>query len=123
MSCTAIGRAGKIWLETGPNPSSSSVSSQVFIIGIGTAIHSPLREGSQELIPFSGTQKGHYGMTEVTAEEKEVRQYCSKKCGLWVRLGVGILPDPREAQLSLFPMALVDQSVPLCSVSSPVKWE
>lgn len=51
------------------------MSAQVFIIRIGAKIHFPLEGGSQQLVPFSGTQKGHCREPEVTAEvEKRVRE-------------------------------------------------
>lgn len=41
------------------------------LIRIGATMHSPLEDGSQQLIPFSGTQKGYHWETEVTAESED----------------------------------------------------
>lgn len=54
VSPISICRASKHQPESDPNASSSSVSSQVFIIRIGATIHFPLEDGSQQLVPFSG---------------------------------------------------------------------
>lgn len=56
-------------------------------------MHSPLEDGSQQLIPFSGTQKGYHWETEVTAESEEAGGTMAKS-SLRVRWDVGNLPDP-----------------------------
>lgn len=63
------------------------------LIRIGATMHSPLEDGSQQLIPFSGTQKGYHWETEVTAESEEAGGTMAKS-SLRVRWDVGNLPDP-----------------------------
>lgn len=84
----SIHGASKHWLESDPNASSLSGSSQVFIISIGAIIHFPLEDGSPQLVPCSVSQKGHCGEPEVTGEAEKSMH------GLWVRLADGVSPDP-----------------------------